>query len=90
MPAPSAMASGGSGSGSASAAHRYHPSGKVPVDPRRMSAPPGIASRALPVGAHAPDINLPDVVGGKAGRFHLADALAANRRVLLVFYRGDW
>jgi hypothetical protein len=89
-PHPAAPASAVSAQGSAAVAHRYHPSGKVPVAPRRMTPPPGIMARALAVGSSAPDIDLPDVLSGKPGRFHLAGALAEKQRALLVFYRGDW
>ena len=75
-------------SAAAAAAPRYHPSGTVPVDPRRMTPPPGIAARALAVGARAPDVDLP--LANHSGRFRLADALADKERALLVFYRGDW
>jgi hypothetical protein len=77
----------GSAQPAAVAAPRYHPSGKVPVDPRRMTPPPGIAAHAIAVGARAPDVDLP-LAGG--GRFRLTDALAGKERALLVFYRGDW
>lgn len=62
----------------------------MPVDASRLTAPAGITAHALAVGVHAPDIDLPDLVNGKAGRFHLANALAHKQRVVLVFYRGDW
>lgn len=53
----------------------------------RTTPPPGIAARALAVGAKAPAVALTDAVGAP---WTLADALAKHARVMLVFYRGDW
>jgi hypothetical protein len=66
----------------------FQSSGRRPVNPTRQAPPPTIAS-ALAIGARAPDVDLPVVRGESDGRFHLAEALA-KERALLVFYRGDW
>jgi hypothetical protein len=69
------------------AAAPYQAAGRRPVNPARGEPPPAIAD-ALAVGAPAPGVELPMVAGGTRGTFHLADALA-KERALLVFYRGD-
>jgi hypothetical protein len=57
----------------------------VPLGAIRRSPPTGIDQRVVSSKAPAPDI----VLGGTAGSFRLADALA-KEHVLLVFYRGHW
>jgi hypothetical protein len=76
-PAPPA-----SGSGT-----NYEALGKKPTNARRPTAPPDIEKNALAVGAKAPDLALTDATGAK---WTLADALTKHKRVMLVFYRGDW
>ena len=58
----------------------------LPPNPGRPTAPPGIESRAIAVGAPAPSISLPATTGGT---WTLASAREAGP-VVLVFYRGDW
>ncbi|MBK9034005.1 MAG: hypothetical protein IPL61_22510 [Myxococcales bacterium] len=64
----------------------YAAEGKRPVNPRRATAPPTMATAALAVGAKAPAVSL----AATTGTFELGPTLAAKERVLLVFYRGDW
>jgi hypothetical protein len=52
----------------------------------RTSPPPGIAERALGVGAPAPGFELPAAAGE---RFTLEEARRKGP-VVLIFYRGAW
>lgn len=88
-PKPPAMPGSGAASGAAGSdtGATYAPLGKRPVNPRRATPPPELSGHALAVGATAPAIAL----AGTTGAFDLANALSdKQRRVLLVFYRGDW
>lgn len=72
----------GSGSG---AGDGYQAQGKKPEGATRPTPPPTLA--LLPVGSVAPAIALPDA---KGAMWTLADALTKWKRVVIVFYRGDW
>lgn len=74
----------GSGSGSGSG-DGYQAQGKKPENARRPTPPPTLA--LLAVGATAPAIELPDA---KNAAWTLAGALTKWKRVVIVFYRGDW
>lgn len=56
-------------------------SAALPPNPGRESPPPGLEQRALPIGAAAPDLTLPDAKGERWTRRGAA---------VLVFYRGHW
>jgi hypothetical protein len=60
--------------------------GLFPPHARRLEPPPGIESRAIPVGAEAPDFSLNDTHGRP---FSLAAQLQ-HGAVVIVFYRGHW
>jgi hypothetical protein len=53
----------------------------LPPNPKRESPPPGVEQRALPVGAIAPALTLPDSNGGE---------WSLHGPAVLVFYRGHW
>lgn len=67
------------------AADGYQAQGKKPEGATRPTPPPTLA--LLPVGTVAPAIQLPDA---KGATWTLADALTKWKRVVIVFYRGDW
>ena len=58
----------------------------IPLHATRHTPPPGIADRALAVGAAAPDVTLTTHAGAP---WRLHDHLAPGGAVL-VFYRGHW
>lgn len=79
---PAAGSAGSAGTGSA-----YDALGKKPANARRPTPPPGIESKAVAIGALAPAVALVDTSGAP---WQLTDSLAKHKRVMLVFYRGDW
>jgi hypothetical protein len=82
-----APAGGGSGAGSSTAAPAgdgYQPAGFKP-DKARQPSPASVKKQ--PAGTPAPAIELRDATGAT---WSLANALTKAKRVVLVFYRGDW
>jgi hypothetical protein len=57
----------------------------LPPEATRNTPPVELASKALQVGASAPNFELPSTIG----KVSLA-ALLSQGRVVLVFYRGQW
>lgn len=67
-------------------ADRYTPVGLRPDNAGHATPPAGLTDHALAAGAKAPAASLrtPD------GPWTLAGALAGHRRLVIVFYPGDW
>ena len=60
--------------------------GGFPLGGARDSPPPGLAEKALPLGAAAPDFTLPDAHGQPIQ----LSALLRQGPVVALFYRGRW